>query len=435
MNNLISIIGTTGVGKSKLSIALARGLCGEIINADSMQVYNGLDTITNKHPVTERNGVSHHLLGHIEDRSAEYSLPQFESEAMEKIKQLQDAGKVPIVVGGTHYYMQSLVFKDSTVGSMQQRSLTDAEQSSLDNDETSSLFDQLRKYDPVIAEKFHPRDRRKIRRALEIFLTTGQRPSDIYKAQRLPNDLQTGDNMDSLTKARYNSLVFWIWCSQDVLDKRLDERVDAMVRNGNLIGEIKEMSELYNSSNPKPDLERGIWQVIGFKEFLPYIESQTDEQFEKGLEEMKRRTRKYARYQIRWIRRKFLVAASDAQQDVTVVILDATDLNKWDTSVEDRAIGIAQRFIKKEKILVEDLAVPELSDLLKPAREKDNSALPESWKHFECDICIDRDGNKFVCIGSDQWHIHTRSKRHRMSQKHLKEKEMYEQWKRNKGLE
>ncbi|KAK9324906.1 IPP transferase-domain-containing protein [Lipomyces orientalis] len=421
--NLIAIIGTTGVGKSKLSVALARRLNGEIINGDSMQMYHGLDTITNKHPIPERHGIPHHLLGHITDRSYEYGLPQFEHEAAEVVDDIHARGKVPILVGGTHYYIQSFLIRNTTVaGSSPSKDLTEGQVQFLDECDTNELFAKLKEVDPLIASKFHPRDRRKLRRALEICWTTGRKTSDIYAEQKQRSQTQeTGP-------VRYRTLVFWVWSKLDALNPRLQGRVDDMVNKGNLLQEVKEMSELYLSLDPEPELDRGIWQVIGFKEFLPYIESGKVEDREKGLEDMKRATVKYATTQIRWIKRKWLAAAAGAGNDITTVLLDASDLSMWDEKVERPATEIASQFLSGQEIELARLVPAGLEDMVQPAQESDNSARPEAWKHYECDICKD-EGEKFVCVGEERWTVHLRSRRHRQSLKHLKEREAYERWK------
>ncbi|KAK9493109.1 IPP transferase-domain-containing protein [Lipomyces doorenjongii] len=420
--NLIVVIGTTGVGKSKLSVALARVLNGEVINGDSMQMYRGLDTITNKHPIAERYSIPHHLLGHITDRLSEYGLPQFEREAAKVVDDIHRSAKVPILVGGTHYYIQSFLIRNMTVASSEPRDLTEEEVKFLDECDTSALFAKLKGVDPLIASKFHPRDRRKLRRALEICWTTGRKASQIYADQKQHDQNQEVDI------ARYRTLVFWVWCKPEALNLRLHSRVDDMMNKGKLLDEVQEMSKLYLNLDPLPDIDRGIWQAIGFKEFLPYIESGKDEDREKGLQDMKRATVKYATTQVRWIRRKWLVAAAEAGNDVTTVLLDASDLSKWDEKVEQPAIEIAKEFLSGQEI-PRSLRVPDgLEDMVQPAQEKDNSSTPDNWRHYACDICIG-DGEKFVCVGEERWKVHLRSRRHRQTLKHINERAAFERWK------
>ncbi|KAK9467996.1 IPP transferase-domain-containing protein [Lipomyces arxii] len=424
--NLITIVGTTGVGKSKLSVALAKALNGEVVNADSMQMYAGLDTITNKHPVEEREGVPHHLLGHIKDRELEYSVIQFESEADNVVESVLQRQKVPILVGGTHYYIYSYLFKNKTIaGENSSAELPADEVEFLDNAPTSELFERLQSVDPLIAAKFHPRDRRKLRRALEICLVTGQRPSDIYASQKLPAVVEH--------TARFRTLVFWVWSKPESLDPRLRSRVDDMVAKGALLDEVREMAELYKSLDPRPGMDRGIWQVIGFKEFLPYIRTNDREDQGRGLDDMKRGTIKYASSQIKWIRKKLLVAAA-SEPDVTVVLLDASDLSKWDSELNPNAVAIATDFLAGKEIEQPRLAPESLQDMLTPLAEKDHSAKQETWKHYRCDICVEN-GENYVCTSGELWKIHLRSRRHRRTIKHAAEKEAFERWKASKSAD
>ena len=111
---IISIVGTTGVGKSQFSIDLAKAINGEIINADSMQIYKKLDQITNKHPLEERNGIPHHIMDYV-SWDEDYHIHKFSQDAQKSIDDIHNRGKVPIVIGGTHYYLQTLLFNNKTL--------------------------------------------------------------------------------------------------------------------------------------------------------------------------------------------------------------------------------------------------------------------------------------------------------------------------------
>ncbi|KAK9458916.1 IPP transferase-domain-containing protein [Lipomyces oligophaga] len=416
-NTVIAIIGTTGVGKSKLSISLSKALNGQVINADSMQVYNGLDTMTNKHPISERFGVEHHLLGHIKDLNTQYTVKDYVSEATTTIQQIIDSASLPIIVGGTHYYVQSLLFNNELPD--EESNLNSNQTAFLETADTSQLFDKLSLLDPVIAQKFHPRDRRKISTALKICFTTGKPASDIYKQQQ----------SDGKEASRYNSLIFWVYAQPKSLYPRLDSRVDDMLEHGELLQEVSQMANIYKSSTPHPDLESGIWQVIGFKEFLPYIESNTDSDRLNGLDEMKKVTRKYADTQIKWIRKKLLPIVESSRNEVQIVLLDASDLSNWEANVEKRAIEIAKAFLNHS--FEKSLSVPQdktLHELLYP-KNTAWSTCADAWKHYECDLCLTKTGEKFVCVGETQWNAHLRHRRHRQAVKHIREKEAFQKWK------
>ncbi|KAG7696120.1 hypothetical protein KL930_003147 [Ogataea haglerorum] len=147
---VISVIGTTGVGKSQFAVELARAVDGEIVNADSMQMYRGLDQITNKHPVPERKGVPHHVMDHT-PWDTEYFIHRFKQEAMAAISDIHKRGKTAILVGGTHYYLQSLLFLNKTLDTATRAQLSDAERAVLDGP-PDEVFRALQQKDPIVAQ-------------------------------------------------------------------------------------------------------------------------------------------------------------------------------------------------------------------------------------------------------------------------------------------
>lgn len=376
--NLITIIGTTGVGKSQFSIELAKALNGEIINGDSMQVYRGLDNITNKHPIEERENITHHLLGHC-SWNDEYSVQQFEKEALKIIEDILSRGKLPILVGGTHYYNQAIMFKNATLTSdtntQSEMNLT-KEQMDILNGPSPLVLQNLKKHDPLVAEKFHPNDTRRIRRALEVFYTTGSKASTIYLNQK--NDAlfenQSTSNIENIKlNARYRTMVFWIWSEQQVLNKRLDDRVDDMIKNG-LVDEIDEMYQEYvrlsTSTQGDTDLSKGIWQVIGFRQFLPWLESNKSDPklFDMCVDEMKRNTRRYSKQQTKFMKNTLMPKInevmhenllyrgkknsiqmdSNTRSSLVATILDASDLTQWNTNVGSKGISLAKKFVNNQ---------------------------------------------------------------------------------------
>ncbi|KTW28653.1 tRNA dimethylallyltransferase [Pneumocystis jirovecii RU7] len=201
---ICAVVGATGTGKSRLATALAAALGGEIINGDALQVYKGADILTNKPSTAERGGIPHHLLGTI-DRSDTYSVQRFERDALEIIARLHSVERLPVLVGGTHYYTQAVLFKNTLLTNQQniehsspsgfsEVPIVDERDPNKDISglsslsklsllSTSELYARLKALDPVVAQRWHPHDRRRIQRSLEICLSTGQRPSDLYRAQ------------------------------------------------------------------------------------------------------------------------------------------------------------------------------------------------------------------------------------------------------------
>ncbi|RCK64115.1 tRNA dimethylallyltransferase, mitochondrial [Candida viswanathii] len=432
---IISIVGTTGVGKSQFSIDLAEAINGEIINADSMQVYQRLDQITNKHPMEDRKGIPHHIMDYVSWDDEDYHIHKFSADARRAIEEIHARGKVPIVIGGTHYYLQTLLFNNKTIddSKTEKKELTEEEVRVLDGP-VDVLFGKLREADPVIAKKFHPLDHRKLRRALEIYYTTGEKPSEIYHEQKL-------DELES-SSLKYNTLFFWVYCDPDVLNERLDARVDKMMESG-AIDEIKEMYEFYNDN--KHACTSGIWQVIGFKEFLPWLENnQVDQkQFDEGVERMKTRTRQYAKYQVKWIKKSLITelekeSAFDYVNGGKLYILNATDLSVWHEKVDDVGIQITKEFLSNGANGVTiPQAPPELEDLFNTRSTAQSNRILESqenWKHYTCDICKDKQGNALVAVGDHSWNVHIKSKRHKRNEEGIRKRKHNQEMLRLKQL-
>lgn len=399
----------------KFSIDLAKAINGEIINADSMQMYKGLEQITNKHPVDERKGIDHHVMNHI-NWNEEYHIHRFAEEATRKIEDIHSRGKVPIVIGGTHYYLLSLLFNNKTMNKETElRELTPEEIQLLDGP-VEPIFEELKKLDPVIAEKFHPQDKRKLRRALEIYYTTNKRTSDLYKEQKM-------DELED-SSLKFNTLVFWVYSDPEILRARLDARVDKMMDSG-AITEIRELYEHYCSESPKPDLTTGIWQVIGFKEFLPWLESNKEEDFKDGVEKMKIRTRQYAKSQVKWIKKLLATelnkeARFNFKYGGKIYLLDATDLTNWEANVFSIGESITGQFLAGGPKLVTypqtpshiDSSIFPTEEFLSTVKSNKNLGAETDWKHFECQVCVDKNGNPLVAIGKDKFDEHLKSRRH-----------------------
>lgn len=395
---LIAIVGNTGVGKSQLAVELARKLNGEVINGDSMQMYRGLDIITNKHPMKERMGVPHHLLGHI-DWDKQYTVTQFEQEVTDLVDDLHQRGKIPILVGGTHYYIQSLIAENSTIGQRDdpKRELKAEEEQILDD--PAQVEKQLKLIDPVIAAKFHPNDTRRLRRALEVFYTTGRRPSEIYEEQS-----------ESTTKLRYNVLVFWIYCQREVLNERLDARVDTMLETG-LMDEINELYESWQKEKSADG--QGVWQVLGFNQFLPYLSKEVPTA-DSGIAAMKSETRQYAKKQTKWIVNKLTLQLQ--KLGGTMAVLDSTDLENWQQNVADRAVEISKHWLAGEPI--KQKLVPDHID----AQRKQQEFSRDQWVRYECEHCSDRKGQAVIVMGDAAWKTHLQSRGHKKNVEYQRKK-------------
>ncbi|OWB64738.1 hypothetical protein B5S33_g665 [[Candida] boidinii] len=473
---IISIIGTTGVGKSKFGIELAKLLNGEIINADSMQMYKGADIITNKHPIAERDGIPHHVMNHV-NWDEEYHIHRFKSESISKINDITSRGKIPIIVGGTHYYLQSLLFSNKTIETTDDNFNNSSTESEVENKDdkfsdmesrlteeenqilngpSSELIKHLKSVDPKVAEKFHPNDTRRIRRALEIYYLTKIPTSEFYSLQKNKEKTETS--------LRFKTIFFWLYSDQQILDKRLDERVDDMMKSG-AITELQELYDYYRTLNPAPDCERGVWQVIGFKEFLPWLTKESnlkllqglnneagevsqnsyaaimgDKDFERCLDDMKLRTRRYSRRQVKWIK-NLLIPELNNEAELgfpsfgKTYLLDASDLEKWNSQVKDRGVQICKQFLATGKVPEDIKQQPNTIQqelITPPSSSEDLSELRKSkeqkWKHYTCDICTDPDSGEPLIFVGEQFNLHLKSKKHKRVLNKGKRKREYEEW-------
>ncbi|WBW70861.1 tRNA isopentenyltransferase Tit1 [Schizosaccharomyces osmophilus] len=408
------VCGTTGAGKSDLAVELAKKFETEVINADSMQVYRGFDTITNKISREEQKNVAHHLMSFL-DYDQEYSVPNFERDARRIIHGLHAKGKIPILVGGTNYYLHSLLFDDSTLSSIDPPlpdKVKHPDEGILSYENTDLMLPYLQKVDPLMAERWHPRDVRKIRRSLEIYFHTGKRPSDIYKEQ---SSLRK-------SKLKYKTLLFWANAENDVLMPRLDARVDKMLQHG-LLDEIQTMKSSIDKSGFTPDPTRGIWQCIGFKEFEPWFHNSSQETFQACLEKMKVSTKQYAKYQKKWILNRLLPLCVSEQKlrpsSILFSIANTTNLQNWNKEVT-RSCDIFSCFFNDQTLPAmseEEHRVSEKAEKVLQIQDKDTISTK-----FTCDVCLDKTGRSFVSIGKDAWQTHLQSRKHKMTIRRMKER-------------
>mgnify|MGYP003365003523 FL=1 len=409
---VIVVAGTTGVGKSQLSIELARRFNGEVINSDAMQVYRGVPIVSNKHPMDEREGVPHHVMDYV-PWGEEYHIQRFERDAQSAIDDILKRGKVPVIVGGTHYYLQMLFEKFVSSEGTTTHTLMPQQQSTLDSSDKDKVYAALELADPKTAARFHPNDTHRVRRMLEIYYTTGKPPSETFAQQT--------------TTLRYDTLFLWLYSEPKALDTRLDTRVDQMLT----LGARQEINELYADwlSRDKPPCTGGVWQVIGFKEFLPWLQGgcSDDSLWKQGVEAMKLHTRQYARRQVKWIQ-KMLIPDVGTER---VYVLNATDLTKWHSLVGDRAGLIAQEFMDGGVATVKEAHAPkELEALISQEATVDRKAETNNdFKRYTCNVCKNHDDEKLIAIGTRNWEIHTRSRRHKSNLNRGAKKAAYEKWK------
>ena len=383
-------------------------------------MYEGLPITTNKLPFEERRGIPHHLLGCVALGEEPWTVKQFLERATGLIKDVTLRRRLPILVGGTHYYTQSLLFGDALVEEGETDNVLlekGAQKWQLLDASTEEMLEELRKVDPEMALRWHPGDRRKIRRSLEIFLKTGKRASEIYKQQITQSinvepggwdkgDMPNGSGASAQSHVRYDSLIFWVHTPSAVLNSRLEERVDNMISHG-LLEEVTFMQSLLQDRGRQGasiDQSRGIGVAIGYKEFLPYIldASRPEELRQECIERMKIATRQYAKHQDRWIRLRLLRAVNAADLTRTMFLLDATDSSQWSERVDAKAGDITAAFIG-------GYALPE-PNLLSDAAMKLLVSPEEEVKVARyCESC-----NKTLMFHSE-WIKHMKGKGHRAS--------------------
>nr|XP_045605135.1 tRNA dimethylallyltransferase-like isoform X2 [Procambarus clarkii] len=477
---VVVVLGATGTGKSKLALEIARKFNGEIISADSMQVYHGLNIITNKVTPEEQAQVPHHLLDFV-DPLSRYSVTDFRNAALPLVEQLLSEDKIPVIVGGTNYYIESLLWNvlmdsvptektgnpklvyerdreiygsakrnlssdDTGEGVLKKCKISGAISDSVsdsvrakkdggdsvisavekecvegdmggddvkrkgkemekvkDNESaseskcdeltaqcrvwqdtdipTEELYRRLQEVDPDIASRYHPNERRKIIRSLQVWEQTGRRHSQLLEQQQ---QQEGGSSLGG--GLRYpNTAILWVTCQQDVLEQRLDTRVDEMIERG-LLQELKDFHTSYNAKRLEDgeaaDYTKGIFQSIGFKEFhkfliLPAQEQKSDKgtaMYKDGVEAMKLVPPVYA--------------------------VDGTDPSKWNEIVRDPAQAVVQAFIDGTQPELEMANVPNDMQNLADVIKKDKT-------RHECTVC-----NRVV-IGEKIWKEHIQGAKHR----------------------
>lgn len=279
MYDSIIILGATATGKTNLAISLAKKLNTEIINADSMYVYKYFDIGTAKPSKEELSQVKHYLVDFLEPH-IDYSVASFREDVKDIIEKNFNNNKIPIIVGGTGFYIESLI-KPFTYGSAEKnlalRQKLLAEQEKYGNE---YLYEKLKELDYDTSLKLHKNDTKRVIRAIEIFMTSGSKKSEIV------NDTQI------IFKS---PLIIGLNIDRNVLYNRINSRVDNMINNG-LIEEVKKLYNLGYS----PD-NCNAMKGIGYKEIVSYLNNECT--LEEAIEKIKQHTRNYAKRQITWFKR------------------------------------------------------------------------------------------------------------------------------------
>ncbi|MBO4267206.1 MAG: tRNA (adenosine(37)-N6)-dimethylallyltransferase MiaA [Lachnospiraceae bacterium] len=281
MKPLVIIAGPTAVGKSETAIKLAQKINGSIISADSMQVYKGMDIGTAKVPLSERGGIDHYLID-VLDPAEDFNIVMFKEMAEAAMNEIWDKGRIPIIVGGTGFYIQSVLYDID---------FTPAEEMISYRNELSDLIrvngrqyvhDMLRMVDPVSAKKIHPNDSRRMIRALEYHKQTGMPIS--------------GHNLESMNRSSpYRFCYFVLNDDRQKIYDRINKRVDKMIAQG-LVDEVKHLMDKGLDKNNVS------MHGLGYKEIIDHLEGNLS--LEEAVYIIKRDTRHFAKRQLTWFKRE-----------------------------------------------------------------------------------------------------------------------------------
>jgi len=289
---VIAIIGPTAVGKTKMSIELAKMLNGEIISGDSMQIYRGMDIGTAKVTEAEMQGIPHYLID-IKDPTEDFSVAEFQTLATGLIEEISERGKFPIIAGGTGLYIQSVLY---------QYNFSDAEsnpeyrlflEKRIEDEGIEAVYKELMLIDPESCERIHPNNVRRVIRALEVYHETGLTMTEYMKEQE--------------SDPPFNHQIIGLTMERDLLYERINKRVDMMVATG-LFDEVKNLYEAGIKDCQSI-------QAIGYKELYDYFAGNSTKV--EAIELLKRNSRRYAKRQLTWFRNKMDVKWFDMTEAVT----------------------------------------------------------------------------------------------------------------------
>ena len=290
--DVLCIVGPTAVGKTKMSIELAKQLNGEIISGDSMQIYRGMDIGTAKATMDERQGIPHHLIDE-KNPDEPYSVAAFQQTVRAKMEEIKSRGKLPIIVGGTGLYIKSVLYDYEFAGESESKEIDEAKYGHLSNEE---LHAKLAAVDEAGAKDIHPNNRKRVIRALEIYKTSGVKKSEMIEKQE--------------HKMIYDACLIGLTDDRNVLYDRINKRVDTMYETG-LVEEVK---ALFDEGIPA---ESQSIRAIGYKELYDYFKGLIS--LEESKELIKRNSRRYAKRQYTWF---------NNQMDVTWFKVDVQHFDK-----------------------------------------------------------------------------------------------------------
>ena len=301
-NKVIVICGPTASGKTALSIELAKKINGEIVSCDSMQIYKDMDIGTAKPTVEEMQGIKHYLIGYVSPEKR-YSVADYKIDAKKAIKEIIKKGKMPIVVGGTGLYLDSLIYEIEYQDIKLDEQYRNKLEEEVEKQGLEKLYEKAKQIDPKAIKKISPNDKKRILRILEIYHATGK--------------TKTEQEIESRKKeVEYDYKVYALdWDRQKLYD-RINKRVDMMIEQG-LVEEVKQILDKYDNF---PTAMQG----LGYKEVVEYLNGNLTK--EEMIEKIKIETRRYAKRQLTWFRKNkqtiWLNAEDMIQDNIQKILKD-----------------------------------------------------------------------------------------------------------------
>ena len=288
---VIIIGGPTASGKTALSIELAKKIGGEIVSADSMQIYKEMNIGTAKPDKEEMQGIKHYMLDFLSP-DKNYSVANYKKDAKKAIKEILEKGKIPIVVGGTGLYIDSLIYEIEYVDTETDFEYRKELESKVEKEGLEKLYEEAKKIDPEAMKKISINDQKRIMRVLEIFKQTGKTKTELDRESR--------------KEPEYDYKMFAIDMQRDILYERINKRVDIMLEKGL----IEEVENIYKKYNEFPTS----MQALGYKEVVEYLENEITK--EEMIEKIKQESRRYAKRQLTWFRKNKETIWLDGQEKV-----------------------------------------------------------------------------------------------------------------------
>ena len=299
-DKVIVICGPTASGKTALSIELAKKVNGEIVSADSMQIYKDMNIGTAKPTIEEMQGIKHYLLDFVSP-DERYSVADYKIDAKKAIKEIVEKGKIPIIVGGTGLYVNSLIYEIEYPNIEFDENYRKELEEQVRKEGLDKLYEQAKLIDPQAVEKISKNDTKRILRILEIYHATGK--------------TKTQQEIESRKKeVEYDYKVFALNWNRETLYERINKRVDIMIEQG-LIEEVEKISRKYNKF---PTAMQG----LGYKEVVEYLEGFLTK--EEMIEKIKKETRHYAKRQLTWFRKNkqtiWLKGEDSIQKNIEIIL-------------------------------------------------------------------------------------------------------------------